>query len=86
MEQVHPLKAYRESHQPKLTQEQLADLLGVSEASISRWETGERTPAEELVPDISAKTGIPAAELRPESARIYVPPDKAQRRKARRAA
>lgn len=71
MDQIHPLRAYRERQDPPLSQEQLADKLGTSKASVSRWETGERKPEVELVPDISAKTGIPPAELRPDLAALF---------------
>ena len=71
MESIHPLRAYRERHQPPLTQEQLAGQLGVSKASVSRWETGERKLELDLLPDISSKTGIPPAKLRPDLAEMF---------------
>lgn len=43
-----PFKMYlaerREGHTPALTQEQLAERIGTTKATISRWETGERDP------------------------------------------
>lgn len=66
MDSIHPLKAFRETQNPRLTQDQLADLLGVSKASVSRWETGTRKLDEDLLPSVSAKTGIPKAKLRPD--------------------
>lgn len=43
-----PFKIYladrREAHVPPLTQEQLAERVGTTKATISRWETGERDP------------------------------------------
>lgn len=71
MEAVHPLKAFRDRQDPPLTQEQLAVLLGVSKASVSRWETGERKPELALLDGITAHTGIPAAELRPDLAGLF---------------
>ena len=68
MKQIHPLRAYRERQDPPINRRQLADLLGVSTAAVSRWEAGERKPDEEVLPVIVAKTGIPAAELRPDLA------------------
>lgn len=73
MESIHPLKSYRESQSPPLSQEQMAALLGVSKASVSRWETGERKPEQALVPRISAKTGIHPAKLRPDLAGLFSP-------------
>lgn len=65
MERVHPLKAYRSRE--KLTQGQLAKLLGVERETVGRWETG-RNPDSKLLPRIAARTGIPAKELRPDLA------------------
>jgi transcriptional regulator with XRE-family HTH domain len=70
MAYVHPLRAYRERQDPPINRRQLADLLGVSTAAVSRWEAGERKPDEDVLPLIVAKTGIPAAELRPDLARL----------------
>jgi transcriptional regulator with XRE-family HTH domain len=70
MKQVHPLRAYRERQDPPLNRRQLADLLGVSTASVSRWEAGERKPDEEVLLRIVKKTGIPASVLRPDLAEL----------------
>lgn len=71
MDEVHPLKSFRECQTPPLTQEQLGELLGVSKVSISRWETRERKPEPELLAGISAKTGIAPAALRPDLAELF---------------
>lgn len=85
MDTIHPLRAYRERREPTLTQEQLANFLGVSKASVSRWETGKRKLDEEnLLAAISAKTGIPAAKLRPDLAAMFK--SAKPRRRPRRAA
>lgn len=68
MERIHPLKAYRERQAPPLTQNQLAELLGVSTATISRWETGIRKVDPDLLPSVAEKTGIAPVELRPDLA------------------
>lgn len=68
MEATHPLRAYRDAQQPKLSQRELAELLGVTVATVSRWETGERQPEPERLSIITEKTGIPARELRPDLA------------------
>lgn len=66
MQNVHPLKAYRSRQ--KLTQRGLAALLGVARETVGRWETGDRKTDRNLLTAISAKTGIPAKELRPDLA------------------
>lgn len=71
MDPIHPLRAYREKQSPPLTQEQLAEQLGTSKASVSRWETGERKPEPEELLNIAAKTGIAPSALRPDLARIF---------------
>ena len=68
MDCTHPLKQFRERQSPPLTQDQLADLLGVSKASVSRWEAGIRRIDEELLPRVVEKTGIAPSELRPDLA------------------
>lgn len=47
----------------ELTQEQLADILGVSFQSVSKWERGESYPDIELLPTIAAYFGITTDEL-----------------------
>lgn len=46
-----------------LTQEQLAEKLGVSQKSVSRWETGKTMPDYALLPDICEILEINVAEL-----------------------
>ena len=46
-----------------LTQEELAERLGVSYQSISRWENGATYPDIELLPAISKLLGITVDEL-----------------------
>lgn len=64
MDQVHPIKAYRTAR--KLSQEALAEFLGVSRLTVLRWENHQRPIDPKLVPDVATKTGIPARELRPD--------------------
>lgn len=61
MSEVHPLKQFR--HDNGLTQDALAELVGVSKGAVSRWESGERTPRHSILPLISEKTGISPAEI-----------------------
>jgi transcriptional regulator with XRE-family HTH domain len=68
MKNVHPLRTYREG--ARLTQIKLAKLLGVSRTTVARWETGLRKVDDELLHSVSAKTGIPVGELRPDLANL----------------
>ena len=66
MQGTHPLKTYRETQKPKLSQADLATKLGVARLTVLRWETGERKIGPSLIPTVTEKTGIPAKELRPD--------------------
>jgi len=68
METTHPLKQYREAHEPPLTQQGLAELLGVARETVTRWESGARKIDEEKLPIVSERTGIAPATLRPDLA------------------
>lgn len=61
MDAKHPLEAYRESN--GLTQDQLAEKLGVTGASVSRWEQRKRAPRGRDLEKIVTLTGIPAGEI-----------------------
>lgn len=61
--QQHPLRSFRESRSPPLSQDELASLLGVTKAAISRWETGERFPERDLWSKIREITGVGIEEL-----------------------
>lgn len=77
METVHPLKTYRNNQDPPLSQEQLADQLGVARTTVARWETGTRKVDTEKLSDIAEKTGIAPADLRPDLAELLKPADEA---------
>ena len=64
----HPLAQFRASNGQ--TQEALAKELGVTGVTVSRWETGERKINGSLLQKVSAHTGIPAALLRPDLAKL----------------
>lgn len=66
MHDIHPLKAYRETQTPKLSQADLAAKLGVARLTVLRWETGERKIDRSLLPTVTEQTGIPAKKLRPD--------------------
>jgi transcriptional regulator with XRE-family HTH domain len=66
MHAISPLRTYRQSQQPKLSQEALAQRLGVTRLTVTRWESGARKIDPGLVPLVAEKTGIPAKDLRPD--------------------
>lgn len=66
MHGIHPLKTYRETQTPRLSQAGLASKLGVARLTVLRWETGERKINPSLIPEVTKQTGIPAKELRPD--------------------
>ncbi len=66
MQTVHPLRAYRLSQEPPLSQAQLASLLGVGRPTVFRWESGARKIDDSKVAHVSSVTGISKAELRPD--------------------
>jgi DNA-binding transcriptional regulator YiaG len=68
--QDHPLKTFRENHQPPLSKAALARLLDVSTAAVTRWEARERQPEIDSVKLIAEKTGIAPAALRPDLAQM----------------
>lgn len=70
MDTTSPLKAFRDKHNPPLTQDRLADLLGVTRTTVARWETGTRKIDRDLIAEVSKKTGIPPVDLRPDLAAL----------------
>lgn len=64
MEASHPLRSYRFRQSPRMSQQALADKLGVGRLTVLRWEKGERKPDEKLLPKIEQETGIPPKDLR----------------------
>lgn len=57
----HPLTKYR--IRKRLDQEELGERLGYSGATVSRWESGKRTPRARALRKICEVTGIAAADL-----------------------
>lgn len=47
----------------KLTQEQLAEKIGVTQKSVSRWETGKNMPDLSILQPLSAELGVTVSEL-----------------------
>ena len=54
-----------------ITQLALAEKIGVHETTVGKW-LARRIPAERVA-DVSAATGIPAADLRPDLAATFLP-------------
>ena len=69
-------------HRSALTQEKLAEALGVTPQAVSKWERGESLPDIALLPALSAALGLTLDELfRRQSVEVLrsVPPPKDQR-------
>lgn len=58
-----PENIIRLRHEKKLTQEELADFLGVTKASVSKWEKGISTPDILLLPQLAAYFDVTVDEL-----------------------
>ena len=67
----HPLKVYRGTQTPKLSQAALAEKLGVARLTILRWEAGQRKIELARLPMITERTGIAADELRPDVKALF---------------
>ncbi len=68
---VHPLRRYRQ--EKGLTLEQLAERVRVSEATLSRIETGLQNPGLDILRRLVDATGIDPSELRPDLAEAMRP-------------
>lgn len=60
---AHPLKTFRETCEPKLSQADLAEVLGVARGTVVRWENRKRTPRPKEAKRISDQTGISIGAL-----------------------
>jgi transcriptional regulator with XRE-family HTH domain len=65
---THPIKQFRLD--TGRTQTALAKELGVTDVTICRWETGVRQVDTDLLPKVAELTGISAAKLRPDLAKL----------------
>lgn len=68
---THPLVKYRS--ETGQSQEALAKTLDVTGVTVSRWETGARQIGRAVLPRVVERTGISAAELRPDLAELMAP-------------
>jgi DNA-binding XRE family transcriptional regulator len=60
---AHPLKTFRKKHNPPLSQEDLASLLGVDRVTVARWELQHRFPERKFWKAIEDVTGISISDL-----------------------
>lgn len=64
----NPLTAWRERHDPPVTQAALARQLGISRSFLKRLENGERKASVDLVRKIRDELGIAPTAIRPDLA------------------
>jgi transcriptional regulator with XRE-family HTH domain len=67
---THPLTAYRNRQNPRLSQKALANILGKDRITILRWENGQRKPEGDDILLIQRMLGITPRELRPDLAEL----------------
>ncbi len=60
---TNPLKVWRDRQDPKISQEKLAELIGVRAMTVSRWERGGHLPNKKHWPKIEKATGIAPSQL-----------------------
>lgn len=65
MEEIHPIRAYRERQNPPMSQGQFAGKVGVTRFTVMRWEAGGPIDVK-LLPAVSQEIGIAAGLLRPD--------------------
>lgn len=69
-ENAHPIKVYRKSQDPALSQGQFGREVGVTRFTVLRWEKGAPIDKDKL-PKVSETIGVPAKELRPDLAEEF---------------
>jgi transcriptional regulator with XRE-family HTH domain len=60
---LRELAEYRERQDPPLSQEAFARQMGITKATVSRWEAGKRRPDRKYVPMLAEITGVTPLEL-----------------------
>ncbi|MGH6875937.1 MAG: helix-turn-helix transcriptional regulator [Rhizomicrobium sp.] len=68
---IHPLRAYRLSQNPSLSQADLADRLGTTKPNLSRIESGKQGFSNRLLAKLVAETGISAERWCPDLAKLF---------------
>ena len=58
------IRKARKKHKPRLTQEELAQKIGISVTSVRNWEKGRFEPAEENIIEIAKACGVDALWLK----------------------
>ena len=71
MSEIHPLRAWRERHDPPLSQEEAGDRVRVTRFTWMRWEGGAPIDMK-FLPEVSRVTSIPARDLRPDIASHFL--------------
>lgn len=67
------IRSARLAHNPPITQECLADALGVTQPSVSAWEKGKAFPAIGVLHDLAAVLDLNAGDLLDAAASRAVP-------------
>lgn len=57
------LREHRENQNPRISQREMAEVLGVTRVTVARWEMGLRRPDRKFIPELSRITGRSPAEL-----------------------
>ena len=63
---MHPLASFRNRQEPRLSQVDLAERLGVHRQTVNRWERGKRQIGRGSVSKVVKVTGIPIGDLCPD--------------------
>ena len=67
----HLIRKFRQQQQPPLSLGKLAKRIGTSKGNLSRIENGLQDISDDLLPRVQAETAIPAAQLRPDLAKLF---------------
>lgn len=74
-EDLHPIRAFRKKHRPRLTQAKFGEPLGVTKFAVSKWESWDRKIEPETAEKIEQTYGIDARVL------LGIPKRNAQKRR-----
>lgn len=70
-QEIHAIRAYRKAQKPPLSLESLAADVGVTDATLSRIETGKLPLTVDLAKKLSLRTGISMSVLCPDLAPMF---------------